>query len=348
MNSRDESLEPRLQNALDQLKPFPPRDLRVAAHGRAQFLAQAKNLQSAVPARSFWRHICWNPFFPRKEQFHMAPIIALILALTLAVGSSGAAVYASQDALPNTPLYPVKIWSENVCVALASNAETRANLLLDLAERRTWEIVALGTQNIAPGDQVLTRQRDQIQNALQIATTMQDQSMEQLLTRTRDQLREQIRIIETGESSATGLALEEMTRAREMLRAQIALAEMGLQDPPRFRIQVQQQTQTQERSRQPQPVTPAPGTEQPPASPQPKITEQPPATPQPKATGRPPASLQPKVTGQPPASPQPKATGQSPTSSQPQPQPQPQPGGPQSPGSGNNSGSGSGPHNGKP
>ena len=184
MNPYDESLDPRLQNALDQLKPFPPRHARVAARGRVQFLAQARSLQSAVPIRSFWRQIGWTNLFQRKERFSMGTLATVFLIVTLAFGS-GATVNAAQDALPGDSLYPVKIASEDAQISFASDAQTRANLLLDFVGRRTQEIVALGRQGLAPDAQVLTRQQDQLQTTLQIAASLQDESMDRLLARSR-------------------------------------------------------------------------------------------------------------------------------------------------------------------
>jgi hypothetical protein len=139
-----------------------------------------------------------------------SPAIALILAFTLAVGGSGAAVVASQDALPNDPLYAVKLLSEDVCVNLTTDGSTRANMLLNLAERRTDEIVATG----GASGSVLARQQAQITSALQIAAGLNDAQMNQVLTRTRDMLEQGLQTM--GATSALSDARTVLATEREL------------------------------------------------------------------------------------------------------------------------------------
>ena len=64
---------------------------------------------------------------------------ALLLAVVLATGS----VWAAEDSLPGSPLYPLKRATEQVQLWLAPDAESRAILHLRWADRRAAELLAL-------------------------------------------------------------------------------------------------------------------------------------------------------------------------------------------------------------
>jgi len=239
MNPRDDSLDPCLQNAFDQLKTFPPRNAQAAARVRARFLAEAESLRQGVPAHSFWRHIGWINLFPRKERFSMGTLAIVLLMVALVFGGSGATVYAAQDALPTDPLYPVKILSEDMRVNLTGDAEARANLLLEFSSRRAAELAALGAKGTTPADPVIARQQEQIQNVLQIAAGLDDPSMNRLLTRTRENLQQQLQVAEQSQSQFADAA-PTWARVREMLAAQCALAQMGVENQFAFRERVRE------------------------------------------------------------------------------------------------------------
>jgi hypothetical protein len=201
---------------LKALKNVPPRDPRAAARGRAHFLAQAKNLQG-VPVTPIWRRIKWTLERPRFALFARAMLLALMF---VAVGSS-AAVVAAQDALPNEPLYAVKLWTEDVRVDLTADPETRADLLIDFANRRAGELAALP----APDPAITNRAQAQLQAALQIAAQLDDAGLVRVLTKAEKELEHQARKIE-------------QTQVREMIQAQRALVQLGLQNKNEFRQRV--------------------------------------------------------------------------------------------------------------
>ena len=75
--------------------------------------------------------------------------------------STGAA-YASNDALPDSPLYPVKRATEHARLAITFSDESRAIYHLELIERRTLELAAVAES----GDQALAEElsRDVLKN----------------------------------------------------------------------------------------------------------------------------------------------------------------------------------------
>jgi len=92
-------------------------------------------------------------------------------------------VYAAQDSLPDTPLYPVKIMSEEAQTALAFQPETKRDLLLGFADRRVNEIAALNLQGSALPESVTRRLQQQLDDALKLGAEMPASGLSQALER---------------------------------------------------------------------------------------------------------------------------------------------------------------------
>jgi hypothetical protein len=239
MNPSDDVLEPDVQNALAQLKTFPPRDPRAAARGRAHFLAQAQHLHQAVSARSFWRQIGWINPFSRKERFSMPVLVAVVLAFAVAMGGSGVAVYAAQDALPTDPLYAVKLFTEEVQLNFAGDSTARVNTLLDLTQRRAQEIAALGAQGKPVPEQVTNRLEAQTETALQLAAGMDDATMVRVLEQMQNRFTEQVQVIAQVQARAPEQATPALHRVQEVLTARLQVVETALTDPHTLRERAQ-------------------------------------------------------------------------------------------------------------
>jgi len=238
MKRLNDNLEPDLQNALAQLKPFPPRDPRAAARGRAQFLAQAEALHPPVSARSFWRQIGWTHLFPRKERFSMPVLVAVVLAIAVAVGGSGVAVYAAQDALPNDPLYAVKLFTEEVQLNFAGDPTARVDTLLEWTNRRTQEIAALGAQGKPIPEQVTNRLEEQTEAALQIAAGMDDATMARVLEQIRTRFETQLQVIAQVQTRAPEQAAPALQQVQTILAARVQVVQTALSDPQTLREQM--------------------------------------------------------------------------------------------------------------
>ncbi len=124
-----EDLRPYFEAARERI---PPRDPARAAAARRAYLAQVAALAASAP----------NPEpptvrrAPRRLWLRWAWALA-VLVLTL--GLSVTTVQAAQHALPGSPLYPVKRWSEAARLALTRDPARRATLLLTFAETRVQE-----------------------------------------------------------------------------------------------------------------------------------------------------------------------------------------------------------------
>lgn len=80
---------------------------------------------------------------PRVSYGWLKPVaLAAVVALFLA-SAGGSVVYASQDALPNSPLYRVKLASEDVRLWFVFDDSQRAQILLGQSDERVEEILQM-------------------------------------------------------------------------------------------------------------------------------------------------------------------------------------------------------------
>jgi len=229
MNDQHE-LEKTIVERLEEIKPVPARDPQAAARARAQFLNQA------VSASEFQRQKGWRSIF-RKEQFAMNTILSVMVIMGLLFGGV-ATVSATQDALPNEPLYSVKTWSEDVELQLQNDPEEKVNRLMELAQIRVQEMTQLVEAGQVPPDRVRLRLEQHIQQALQICNTMDDATLERTLLRIRDQLRERDQDMDRLQLHATQDAQPVLERTRTMLQQRLQSVEDGLLNHETFRNEV--------------------------------------------------------------------------------------------------------------
>ena len=175
---KDDQLDPRLIELLDELKPVSGRNPQAAARARSRFLAEA------VSASENRRHSWWTTIFQQKEKFAMNLIISTLVIAGLLFGG-GATVSAAQNDLPTEPLYQVKLVSEDASVWLAHDPTVKIEMLMEQAQTRAEEMAALASAGIIPPAGLATRMQDRIQQALQLAATLDDAAM----TASLDQIR---------------------------------------------------------------------------------------------------------------------------------------------------------------
>ena len=228
-----EELDPQLKQLLDEMKPVPPRDPGRAARGRARFLAESAQPVSVNPFLSLINQI----HIFRKERFSMNTILVITLVFTALFGGTAGTVYAAQDDLPTEALYPVKTLTEDLRLSLASDSQTRLNLLADLAQTRTQEMVQLAEAGIIPPEATLSRLQEHTRLAFDLAASQPDADMLRTMEQLRDRLRTQLQLID--ECDAQGDPLQTMTQTRLMLQAHLNLLDDGLADPQGFRNAVQ-------------------------------------------------------------------------------------------------------------
>jgi hypothetical protein len=230
-----------LEQRLEEFKDTQERDPLRAASARARFLREAAEYRQAVSAERRVRQSGWN--FPiRKEKLAMYALVSLILAASLLLGG-GASVAAAQNDLPDQPLYPLKLWTENVRLNLTGNPQEQAELLMAMEQTRVQEVAALTEKGITPPDQVCDRLETHLRQTLRLAAGMDDADLERTLLQLRDRLQEQDRLLQQLQIHASPEAEPLLTRTRQMLQLHLQLEEQGLADPQSFRHKMQNRPQ---------------------------------------------------------------------------------------------------------
>lgn len=226
-----------LLETLELLKPLediPAPDLVRSQQLRQAFLTRAKEtLPVSLPELK--RHKGWKNIF-KKERSPMFTFVRILILLAVAFGGTTATAFAAQDSLPSEALYPIKTFVEDVRLALTSDPEAEADLLLQLADERMEEIAALSGQGLPIPNEVATRLREHLDQALQEAAKLGDAALLQLMEQIHVRSQEQIQLLEKLRENAPDKpeeALELATHAMNNLRV---AAEGALEDPITFRL----------------------------------------------------------------------------------------------------------------
>ena len=120
----------------------------------------------------------------------LAIAAALVLAI-LTVG--GGTVYASQDVLPDSPLYRVKLATEDVRVWFTFDDSRKADMLLDQSNERTEEIMEMLRSGKGISGNVLTALRQRNARAVRILEDHPDEVS--MLARARQQSADQEKLL---------------------------------------------------------------------------------------------------------------------------------------------------------
>jgi hypothetical protein len=157
---KGETIEQCLQSHPEQaaqLKPLLQTVLAVkeasAIQPRAEFKARARYqfrsaLQEATSRRS-------RPFFGWLPRW--ATVMTIVLILLLAGGGT---VAAAAGSMPDSPLYPVKLATEQVQLMLTLSQIGKARLCARLADRRVEEIVYMAKEGDANQVELITQRLD--------------------------------------------------------------------------------------------------------------------------------------------------------------------------------------------
>lgn len=154
-------------------------------------------------------------FFDQAASFRLGVRGAAPIVVGLALVTGGSAVYASEQALPGAPLYPVKLAVEQVWVATAFDEESRLDVQLEIASRRLAEVdraASLGDANAVEAAASAYAATLQVaEEQLQRASGRGDG---RAAGRTEQQLTEHQRALATAVVAAPPAAREAVERAR--------------------------------------------------------------------------------------------------------------------------------------
>lgn len=183
----------------------------------------------------------------------MKLIMSTFIILGLLFGGS-ATVAAAQDALPNEPLYQIKLVSEDVRLWLTSDPVAQIEILMQQAQTRTEEMAALVSRGSTPPAELAMRAQERIQHALQLAASLDDASEAATLQQIRTRLQTQEQLIVQLQDGTCEECVPSLQQTRDMLRTQLRQIENDLVDPETFQNHNQNQNQNQLRTTQtPQP-----------------------------------------------------------------------------------------------
>ena len=140
-------LEPLLQTALIASKAS-------AVQPRAEFKARARYqfhsaLQEVASRRS-------RPFFSWLPRWATVATIALVLVL-----AGGSTVAVADNSMPDSPLYQVKLATEQVRLTLAPSQIGKAELCAELVDRRVAEIIYMANKGNARQVESITQRLDE-------------------------------------------------------------------------------------------------------------------------------------------------------------------------------------------
>ncbi len=131
----------------ESVKKSPPATPRAGAREQAWLAVQTRATDLRTGRRRLKVQVVHAP--PASLTW-LKPLAVAAAVLFLFTAASGGLAYASQDALPDSPLYRVKLASEDVRLWFVFDDTRRAEILLDQSDQRMQEIFTL----VRRGDQV--------------------------------------------------------------------------------------------------------------------------------------------------------------------------------------------------
>jgi len=238
----DQDLDTDLAECLQILRTEHHRTHQKASIGRANFLAQAKSLAQEDKSRvSRLRPPrlspgTWIGMIPQMHTRKLSPrlLVALgswILIFTILFGTVSASVHASQDSLPTDPLYPIKIFGEEIHLALILDFDERTVLLLRYSRYRLDEMLEMVANQEPFPEKTALNWQEHINLALHTAAQMDDAAMMRALEHIDLALRlqeQRLQAIQAGGSV-------ELERLRARLYHFKGDIHSGMQDPAAFR-----------------------------------------------------------------------------------------------------------------
>ncbi len=246
MSERDKDAGP--IKALEELLPVLPRDPGAAAHGKANFLKQASEMRAVETGKqqsrqkSIFGAIFSTPTGKRRGQAYKS-LLAAVIILVFLFGGSGLTVYAAQDSLPNAGLYPLKTWSEDTVLKLVVSSPSRINYVLDFSDRRLDEMAGLVIAGQVIPEGVVLRLQDEMEQALDLAASMDDVQLIQQIERIRQRAESQLGKVDALITAAAASEQQLLLRARIRIEEQIQLCGYAQADPQGFRSLIQQRQQ---------------------------------------------------------------------------------------------------------
>jgi len=192
-----EALPPEVAAALSALRPTPAPEAAPWEARRRAFLTEARQFSAeAISPTPIVRRKTWKDLFPfQSKEGSMVALVKVLVAVALIFGMTAGTVSASQESLPGSVLYPVKLQYENVRLATTGDGEAKALLALAYAQERVDEVVSLVERGDEVPEPLTARYELQVGTALQTMAGLGEAQQLQLRTHFSGTLQNQARVM---------------------------------------------------------------------------------------------------------------------------------------------------------
>ena len=196
-SSPQETLPPPVAAAMDALRPVPAPGREVWEARRQAFLAEAQQYaaQAVTPAPVLRRKSWKDLFVFSPKEVPMKAFAKVLIALALIFSATVGTVSASQESLPGSVLYPVKLQVEDARLALTQTPEAKALLAMAYAQERVDEAVQLAERGDEVPEPLVARYQLQVGLALQTMEGLGEAQQLQLRAHFSGTLQNQVRVM---------------------------------------------------------------------------------------------------------------------------------------------------------
>jgi len=240
VTTTNHNLEYELKKLYAQVPP-PPGNLAV---GRERLLAEAAQLRIQVtPLAVPVGHAAEirRPRRRRRTRLLLAyKIIATVLAIAIGAAVTGGGVaLASADNLPGDALYPVKLFVEDIRLALTTDPTAKAELNLTLATERAEEMHRLVAHSAPVPAAPIERMAWHTRAAMTYIAQAQPEEIPWLLLQVMERTRTQQRVLEQVGEGVPEEAQAVWRHAQEEAKRAYETASAAQGDPKRFLYEYQ-------------------------------------------------------------------------------------------------------------
>ena len=197
------------------------------------FLQEAARLrteQHKRPARPWQRLplVASRTFVLPRLRLNWTPALSFVIALVLIMCSATTTMAAARS-LPDEPLYPIKLATEQVQLALTTDPVARADLSITLAEKRLSEIATLTSLGRPVAAPSIERLSNDSSDALSSISRIDDEAMRPLLQRYVGMVSQQTSVLNQVKGLPSVVAA--VTTALTIARENEKLAATAIADP---------------------------------------------------------------------------------------------------------------------
>jgi hypothetical protein len=163
----------------------------------------------------------------------LATITSILIAFSLLLGGTGAAVYASQDSQPGDMLYTVKTTGEDLQFRLANHSDMKVQLALKFAARRVSEALNMAENGQKIHGSLINRLELNLNTALRAAAEMDEPELG--LERIKAEIHIQKRDCDRIQGNMPDAEELGLNMLRNTLEHKNRVVEKGLEEPLTFR-----------------------------------------------------------------------------------------------------------------